>query len=82
MAGETLMAQRNPSGKDRQERVLVNGLWIAAGAILVAGFALRVLAGLMTRPELRLTGVLLLAAGAVIGVLGWISERYIFGRAR
>jgi hypothetical protein len=76
------MAQRNPSGKDRRERILVNGLWIAAGGVFVAGAALRLVASLVTRADIRIAGVMLLAAGAVIGVIGWVSERYIFPRAR
>jgi VIT1/CCC1 family predicted Fe2+/Mn2+ transporter len=80
MAGGALMAQRNPSGKDRRDRVLVNGLWIAAGGVFVAGAALRLVASLVTRADLRIAGVLLLAVGAVIGVIGWVNERYIFPR--
>lgn len=75
-----LMAQRNPSGKDRRERVL-NFLWIAAGAIFVAGAALRVIASLTARADVRIGGVALLATGAALGVIAWASERYIFPRA-
>jgi hypothetical protein len=80
MAGKTEMAQRNRGGKDRQERTLVNGLWIAAAICVVAGFALRLLASLLTRADLRIGGVALLALGAVVGVISWVSERYVAKR--
>jgi hypothetical protein len=81
MTGETLMAQRNLSGKNRRERVVVNSLWLAAGAIFVAGAALRVIASLVARDDVRLGGVALLAAGTVLGVIAWASERYLLPRA-
>ena len=75
------MAQRNRDGKDRGERVLVNGLWIAAAAIVVAGFLLRVLASLLTRTDLRILGVALIALGLGVAVVGWLSERLVAKRA-
>jgi hypothetical protein len=59
---------------------LVNGLWIAAATCVVAGFALRLLASLLTRTDLRIVGVALLALGAVVGVISWVSERYVAKR--
>ena len=82
MAGETAMAQRKRGGKDRSERVLVNGLWIAAAAIVVAGFLLRVLASLLAHTHLRFIGVALIAVGLGVAVVGWISERFVARRAR
>lgn len=81
MAGETAMAQRNRGGKDRRARVLVNGLWIAAAAIVVAGFLLRVLASLLAQADLRIFGVALMALGLGVAVIGWISERFVAKRA-
>ena len=81
MAGETVMAQRNRGGKDRRERVLVNGLWIAAATSVVAGFGLRVLASLLSRADLRIIGVALIALGLGIAILGWLSERLVAKRA-
>ncbi len=75
------MAQRNPSGKDRRERVMVNFFWMAAGAILLAGAILRLVASLSTRADIRIGGVVLLCIAAVMGVIGWISERYVAKRA-
>jgi hypothetical protein len=74
------MVQRNPSGKDRRERVVIF-LWTGAATIFVAGAALRVIASLFTRGDLRVTGVLLMAVAPLIGGIGWIGERYLLRRA-
>jgi hypothetical protein len=76
------MAQRNPSGKDRRGRVLVNFFWMAAGTIFVAGAVLRLIASLSTRSDIRIGGVVLLGIGAVMGVIGWLGERYVVNRVR
>jgi undecaprenyl pyrophosphate phosphatase UppP len=78
--GETAMAQRNKGGQDRRERLLVNGLWIAAAAMVVAGFVLRILASLLARADLRITGVALIAIGLAVAVIGWLSERFVANR--
>jgi hypothetical protein len=75
--GEPAMAQRDRSGQDRRERVLVNGLWIAAAAMVIAGFLLRVIASLLARADLRILGVGLIAVGLGVAVLGWLSERFV-----
>ena len=80
MAGETAMAQRRRA-RDRRERVLVNGLWVAAATSVVAGFVLRLLASVLRRADLRIIGVALIALGLGIAVLGWLSERFVARRA-
>ena len=74
------MAQRNRGGQDRRERLLVYGLWVAAAAIVVAGFLLRLLASLLSRADLRadlrIIGIALIAIGLAVGVIGWLSERF------
>ena len=74
------MAQGNRAGTARRERLLVNSLWVAAAIIVLAGFALRVLASLVDRPDLRLTGVVMIALGLAVAVIGWLSERLIAKR--
>jgi hypothetical protein len=71
------MVQRGRSGN----RLLVNGLWTAAAAIVIAGFVLRLLASVMSHAYLRGIGVALIAVGVVIAVLGWVSERVFARRA-
>jgi hypothetical protein len=74
------MAQTDRGVTARRERLLVNGLWVTAAIIVLAGFALRVAASLVARPELRLTGVVVIALGLAVAVIGWLSERLIAKR--
>jgi hypothetical protein len=74
------MAQRHNAVAARRERLLVNGLWVTAAIIVLAGFAMRVLASLVNHPSLRLIGVVVIACGLVVAVVGWLSERLIAKR--
>jgi hypothetical protein len=76
-----VMAQRDTGGSGARERRLVNGLWLAAAAIVVAGFALRILASLLSWTDLRILGVALIAVGIGIAGLGWLGERFAARRA-
>jgi hypothetical protein len=58
-----------------RQRVLVNGLWLGAALIVTVGFVLRIAASVLERSDLRLTGVVMIAVGIVVGCLGWLSER-------
>ena len=59
----------NGRGKSR-ERLFVTGLWFASAAVVVAGFLLRPLARFLGGPDLRMLGVLMIAAGLVY-LPGW-----------
>jgi hypothetical protein len=62
-------------GSGGKDRLLVIWLWVAAAAAVSAGFILRVVASILSRPDLRLTGVVVIAVGIVAGGLGWLGER-------
>ena len=70
------MSRRDLRGDGRTDRLLTNWLWLAAAAMVVAGFLLRILASLMSRAELRLTGVVIIGVGIGVAALGWLSERW------
>lgn len=67
--------QQDMPGAPRRGFTLAHGLWIAAAAIVVAGFVLRILASLLGVVELRFTGIAAIALGIGLAGLGWISER-------
>lgn len=75
------MAHRDVGGSGSRERRLVNGLWLAAAAIMVAGFVLRIVASLLSWTDLRILGVALIAVGIGIAGLGWLGERFTAHRA-
>jgi hypothetical protein len=77
----TAMAQRDVGGSGARERRLVNGLWLAAAAIVVAGFALRIFASLLSLTDLRILGVALIAVGIGVAGLAWLGERFTTHRA-
>jgi hypothetical protein len=58
-----------------KQRPFVNGLWIGAALMVIAGFVLRIVASALGRGDLRLTGVAMIAVGIVAGCLGWLGER-------
>jgi ABC-type uncharacterized transport system permease subunit len=69
------------SGDGRRPRLVVNTLWVAAAATVVAGFVLRALSSVLGRGDLRVAGVALIAVGLGIAVLGWVGERIAARRA-
>ncbi len=75
------MAQHGSDRDQRNERALVNALWIAAAVIVVCGFVVRSLSTLMGRADFRFGGVVLIGIGIGIAVLGWIGERIVARRA-
>ena len=56
-------------------RVFLDWLWLGSGFILLAGLSLRVCAGFLSSPQLRLFGIALLALGVLLAVLAWIGEK-------
>ena len=75
------MAQQDTHQDRRRDRVLVNALWVAAAVTVVAGFVVRSLSTFMGSSDFRVGGVLLIALGIAIAVLGWIGERIVARRA-
>lgn len=65
----------------RHERQLVNALWVAAAVIVVIGFIVRSLSTFLGRADFRMGGVVLIAVGIAVAVLGWIGERIVARRA-
>ena len=68
------MAQPHSQG-DGRTRFFANGLWVAAALIVVAGFLLRSLSSMLGHAELRLSGIVVMAIGILLAVVGWIGER-------
>ena len=75
------MAQQDTHQDRRRDRVLVNALWVVAAVTVVAGFVVRSLSTFMGNSDFRLGGVLLIALGIAIAVLGWFGERIVARRA-
>lgn len=69
------MSQHGTQPASRRDRLLVNGLWVAAAAFLIAGFILRSLSSFAGRADIRIGGVVLIAIGSVVAVVAWIGER-------
>ncbi len=69
------MAQSDIGGDGGKDRLLVVWLWIGAAAIVTAGFALRVLATILGRADLRFIGIVIIAIGVIVGGIGWLGER-------
>jgi hypothetical protein len=74
------MAQHDTDRDRRQERLLVNALWVAAAVIVVSGFVVRSLSTFMGRADFRMGGVVLIGVGIAVAVLGWIGERIVARR--
>jgi len=75
------MAQRETQREGTRDRRFVNVLWIAAAVIVVSGFVLRSLSTFTGRGDVRVGGIVLIAIGLGVAVLGWIGERIVAGRA-
>lgn len=58
---------------------LVRVLWLSAGGILLSGFAMRVIAGIIQSSPLRHAGVAVIAVGvalaAIAGLAEWLGNR-------
>jgi undecaprenyl pyrophosphate phosphatase UppP len=75
------MSEPGIEGRRHGGRFLVNGLWIAAAAIVVSGFVVRSLSSFLNHANLRYSGIVLIAAGVVVALLAWIGERLTAKRA-
>jgi hypothetical protein len=69
------MANHQVHPTRRKESALPSGLWLASGALVLAGFILRPLGTYFGR-ELRYTGIAVIAIGLVVAVIAWLSERW------
>ncbi len=76
------MAQHEPSNHGGRDRLFVNGMWLAAAVVVVAGFVVRSLSSILGRADLRFGGIALIAAGLAMAVLGWIGDRILTRKAR
>jgi len=56
-------------------RVFLDWLWLGSGFILLAGLGLRVCAGFIGSPHLRLFGIAMLALGVILAVIAWLGEK-------
>lgn len=65
----------------RKNSLWPSRLWIAAGVIVLIGFILRPLGSYLGR-ELRYTGIVVIAIGAVVAVIAWADERWSRGKTR
>jgi len=59
----------------RKNNLWPSRLWIAAGLIVLIGFILRPLGSYLGR-ELRYTGIVVIALGAIVAVIAWADERW------
>ena len=69
------MTNRDAPAPRRKNSLWPSRLWIAAGVIVLVGFVLRPLGTYLGR-ELRLTGIAVIAIGAVVAVIAWADERW------
>lgn len=69
------MAERNIDMRGRRDRSLINILWSLAAIAVLTGAVMRMLATLLERADLRLYGVIVLAAGIGVALLAWAAER-------
>lgn len=60
----------------RKSSLWPSRLWIAAGVIVLVGFILRPLGSYLGR-ELRYTGIVVIAVGAIVAVIAWADERWV-----
>jgi hypothetical protein len=74
------MAHHETQREGARDRRFVNALWIAAAVTVVTGFVLRSLSTFTGNPDVRVGGIVLIAIGLAIAVLGWIGERIVAGR--
>ena len=75
------MVQHDRDRDRRRDRLLVNALWVAAAVTVVSGFIVRSLSTFMGRADFRMGGIVLIAVGVAVAVLGWIGERIVARRA-
>lgn len=71
---------RNENSPTKPRR-FVAGLWSASVVIVVAGFLLRAFGSFFHHPQLRVTGVALIACGLIAAALGWIGEKFLRRRS-
>ncbi len=69
------MSNPEVPARRRKNSLWPSRLWIAAGMIVLIGFVLRPLGSYLGR-ELRYTGIIVIALGAVVAVIAWADERW------
>jgi len=75
-----VMTRKGSQIGGERERWIVSGLWSASVIIVVAGFVLRACGSFLHRPDLRLAGVVFIASGVVVAVIGWFGEKFSSNR--
>jgi hypothetical protein len=74
-SAEVVMTNPELPVRRRKSNLWPSRLWIAAGTIVLVGFILRPLGSYFGR-ELRYTGIIVIALGAVVAVIAWADERW------
>jgi hypothetical protein len=77
--GRGFMTNPEVPATRRKNSLWPSRLWIAAGVIVLVGFVLRPLGSYLGR-ELRYSGIVVIALGAIVAVIAWADERW--GRAK
>ena len=75
------MSNPEVPARPRKNSLWPSRLWIAAGLIVLTGFILRPLGSYLGR-ELRYTGIVVIALGAVVAVVAWADERWSRPKSR
>jgi len=68
------MVDQHTNGAGETGARLARALWLSAGGILLTGFAMRVLAGLVHSPPLRHGGVAVMAIGVMLALVAGLTE--------
>ena len=68
------MVDQHTNGASGTSGRLARALWLAAGGVLLTGFAMRVLAGLVHSSPLRQGGVGVIAIGVMLALVAGLSE--------
>ena len=69
------MTNPETPARRRKNSLWPSRLWIAAGVIVLIGIILRPLGSYLGR-ELRYTGIVVIAIGAIVAVIAWADERW------
>jgi len=68
------MVDQHTNGDSGTSGRLARALWLSAGGVLLTGFAMRVLAGIVHSPPLRQGGVAVMAIGVMLALVAGLSE--------
>ncbi|HVM78649.1 MAG TPA: hypothetical protein VMU06_06495 [Stellaceae bacterium] len=68
------MVDQHTNGASGTSGRLARALWLAAGGVLLTGFAMRVVAGLVHSSPLRQGGVGVIAIGVMLALVAGFAE--------